>query len=295
MKTYAFRSILAVATVMAAACGPGGRSPVDVGGDALSVRSPAYLALGDSIAFGDDPTLYPPAPRTPHWFVGYPTFLSEAIDVPVLNAACPGETSGSFLSPEAPDNGCREWRSGYGIHVEYTGTQREFAVAFLRDHARTRLVTIATGVNDLILLQQACAGDASCIVSGLPGVLGSVGTNFADTLASVRGEAGYEGQIVVPTYYSPRPDPLYVTALTYLNATLRSVAVQFGADVADVQGAFAEASSPHGGDPCAAGLLIPLVDEPGCDQHPSQAGQRLIAATIAKLVPARDSATVQVD
>lgn len=73
-----------------------------------------YLALGDSVAFGLDPTLLPSAPGqtvpSPDRFIGYPE--SFAADNHLLNskkevnASCPGETSGSFWIMGAADNGC---------------------------------------------------------------------------------------------------------------------------------------------------------------------------------------------
>jgi hypothetical protein len=69
-----------------------------------------YLALGDSIAFGFNPTLMPnpPAPPwpNPNQFTGYPEIVSQLERKTEANAACPGETSGSFFDVAFPDNGC---------------------------------------------------------------------------------------------------------------------------------------------------------------------------------------------
>src|SRR5436309_4611704 len=71
-----------------------------------------YLALGDSVAFGLNPTLLvpnqPPPPASA--FTGYPEIVASE-DQPLVakkevNAACPGETSSSFTTPGAPDYGC---------------------------------------------------------------------------------------------------------------------------------------------------------------------------------------------
>src|ERR1035437_10130137 len=67
-----------------------------------------YLALGDSISFGYDPTVTAP---TPAKYTGYPELVAAALNLSQpgkeVNAACPGETSGSFLTMGALDNGCR--------------------------------------------------------------------------------------------------------------------------------------------------------------------------------------------
>src|SRR5690349_7132969 len=79
---------------------------------AANLKNYTYLALGDSVAFGLDVTLLlpnqPPPPASV--FVGYPEVV--AADEHLLtskkevNAACPGETSGSFMTAGAPDLGC---------------------------------------------------------------------------------------------------------------------------------------------------------------------------------------------
>src|SRR5450755_4190858 len=69
-----------------------------------------YLALGDSIAFGYSP-LVPLSPLpTPSEYTGYPEIVAGIEHLlqskKEVNAACPGETSGSFISGAPPDNGC---------------------------------------------------------------------------------------------------------------------------------------------------------------------------------------------
>src|SRR5579872_6552275 len=77
-----------------------------------------YLALGDSIAYGLNVLLLPPPPftqtplPTPSQFVGYPEFIGDLLNMTQsgkeVNASCPGETSGSFYVPGAPDYGCHD-------------------------------------------------------------------------------------------------------------------------------------------------------------------------------------------
>src|SRR4051812_17361312 len=68
-----------------------------------------YLALGDSIAFGYDPS-------TDHSSdAGYPELLAQRRGLALSNAACPGEASGGFLSETGDDNGCRENRMKYAL------------------------------------------------------------------------------------------------------------------------------------------------------------------------------------
>ena len=87
----------------------------------------------------------------------------------------------------------------------------------------------------------------------------------------------YGGTLVLVTYYSPSP-ALNPVAMA-LNNTMRSVGSSFNVKFADGYGAFQLASAFFGGDPCKAGLLIPVA--PGtCDVHPTFAGQALLAAAV---------------
>src|ERR1700686_4632724 len=73
-----------------------------------------YLRLGDSVPYGLNPTLLPTAPGqplpTPGQFIGYPEFVAKDEHLlqskKEINASCPGETTGSFWTSGAPDNGC---------------------------------------------------------------------------------------------------------------------------------------------------------------------------------------------
>jgi hypothetical protein len=90
-----------------------------------------YLALGDSVSFGYDPTVTSP---TPSKYTGYPEVLAGVLHLEQsrkeVNASCPGQTSGSFLIG-GPDNGCQQFKDTIGLHTNYTGTQSSFAVTQL--------------------------------------------------------------------------------------------------------------------------------------------------------------------
>jgi hypothetical protein len=65
-----------------------------------------YLALGDSVSFGFIAQAgfeYVNADN----FVGYPAYAGRTLELDPVEASCPGETTGSFLSSRAADNGCR--------------------------------------------------------------------------------------------------------------------------------------------------------------------------------------------
>jgi lysophospholipase L1-like esterase len=243
------------------------------------------LALGDSVVFGYI-TQAGYAYVNARNFVGYPDYLAGALEQDAVNASCPGETTGSFLSSSAPDNGCRQFRKAAPLHVPYAGTQLEFATAYLKKHHDVRLVTIGLGANDGFLFLAGCSATPNpqqCIAAGLPGALHAVGLNMATILGKLRA-TGYWGPIIIANYYSTDYSDAAGTGLTAaLNNAIGAAATTYSAAVADVFTAFKSiASSPLvGGKTCHAGLLnVNPQNQADCDIHPSQSGQQLIAHTI---------------
>ena len=250
-------------------------------------REARYLALGDSLAFGyitQDGFAY----VNPENFVSYADYTARTLRLDLVNAACPGETSGSFISSSAPDLGCRAIRAAFPLHVAYSSTQLDFATSFLKAHPHTRLVTIDLGANDVFALQFACAQTASpaqCIQSGLPGVLGTIGLNMETILGELRA-TGYKGIIVVANYYSlDFSDPQQNQLSAAVNAVLAGAASANGAVIADVFTAFKNAipTTLTGGNfTCKAGLLnVDPQNQLACDIHASQSGHRLMAKAVA--------------
>jgi lysophospholipase L1-like esterase len=263
-------------------------------------RNYTYLALGDSIAFGMDPTLFiPPLPTpTPAQFTGYPEVVARVEHLlqskKEVNAACPGETSGSFWIAGAPDNGCNglgpagqpPFKTSIGLHTNYTGTQLGFAVSQLTINKHINLVTLGIGGNDLLLLEQQCSAPgvpsfSACVSALLPGVLQSYAANLTAILASLR--AKYNGTVVLVTIYSPSSDPLFTQTVAALNSAMMQVGSQAGAKFADGFTAFQLASASTHGDPCQAGLLIHL-SATTCDVHPSPLGRDLLAAAVLSAI-----------
>jgi len=253
---------LVVVAMASAGCALGDPTPdVDT--------TPAYLALGDSIAFGYDPHVPQQAGVT-----GYPETLGASMGLEVTNASCPGEASGGFISATGTDNGCRENRAAYPLHVDYDGTQLAFAIEFLRSHPNTQLVTIDLGANDAKKLQNECAGSSGCVLGGFVGML----TKYVDNMKYIVGELRkeYDGPLVALQIYNPFPtDSLSQYGVERLNTTLSNVVANTGI-VADGRTSFASAG---GDDPCKAGLLIPMSDGT-CDIHPTPKGHELLSNAI---------------
>jgi len=233
-----------------------------------------YLALGDSVAFGFNPIVFTTNPTNTKAYVGYPEVLSED----VVNASCSGETSSSLIAGP-PDNGCAAFRSVAPLHVSYTGTQLAFAVAYIRSHPDTRLVTIDIGANDLFVLLRTCGTSSSCFAAGFPAMLSALGRNLVTIYGSLRA-AGFTGHLVALTYYlTDYTDQNAAAAIGGINQVVAVVTTQFGGRVADGFAAFQREAAEFGGDSCAAGLLI-RVPSGGCDIHPSAAGAEILAEAI---------------
>jgi lysophospholipase L1-like esterase len=251
-----------------------------------------YLALGDSVAFGYVPPLAVPAPkyRSQHSFVGYPEFLAQQLNERVWNASCPGETTASMLYPGVPSNGCENspgspvgYRTLYQLHVQYQGTQMEYALKYLTDHKHTQLVTIDIGANDVFLCQETTA-DHCGSAAELGAVVAQIQTNLTAIYQQLR--SVYQGPIVTLTYYALNyGDPVGVAGAMFLDSVLAAVTIANGGIVADGFKAFQGPAAAFGGDSCAAGLLIKLPGG-GCDVHPTAAGHKLLAAAIAKAIGA---------
>jgi lysophospholipase L1-like esterase len=260
---------------------------------AANLKNYTYLALGDSVAFGLNPTLLipnqPPPPASV--FVGYPEVV--AADEHLLtskkevNAACPGETSGSFMTAGAPDLGCHSlgpqgqppYKTSAQLHADYSATQLQFAVSELSTNKHINLVTLGIGSNDALLFIRNCQATADpngCIATGLPGVIDTYAGNLIQILTAIRQTAGYRGRLVLVGYYSPTPDLIPVAIA--LNTTMIAVGAQFGTIFADGFTAFELAAAASGGDVCKAGLLIQLGNT--CDIHPSVAGRNVLAAAV---------------
>jgi len=242
----------------------------------------SYLALGDSVPFGfsPNPALWSDATN----FVGYPEIVAQRLNIEDVNATCPGEATGGFISLTGTDNVCRGYRFGLHepLHVSYTGSQLSFATSYLRTHKRTRLVTLTLGANDFFRFQKDCAQRptvGTCAL-GFAGMLGVMQANLNTILAAIRG-AGYSGLIVVVTYYSL--DYRDVSGAVVLNGPMVAAASTHGALVADGVAAWAPVAA--GGSSCAAGLLLPpFPPGPGCDVHPTPLGRDLLADAVVNKI-----------
>jgi lysophospholipase L1-like esterase len=292
MKTMKISQIVSRLALLGVIC---------IGATAAAEERRDALILGDSVAFSYIASVgFEYFYTNPDNFIGFANRLGFLFDLNVVNAACPGETTGSFLSSTAPDNGCRAFRGAFPLHVDYKSTQLAFATAYLRTHRAVRLVTLTLGANDGFLLEAACGTNpanstpalvAACIEAGAPQLLETVAGNIQRILADLRG-TGYRGAIVVTNYYSLDYSDAAGTALTAdLNAAIAAPTQAYGAVVADVFTAFKTVAdkTAFGGMTCQTGLLNPNVaSQAACDVHPAQTGHRVIADAVARAFAAEE-------
>jgi lysophospholipase L1-like esterase len=302
----------ALAAVVLAGCTNQTSEPETTQGQDLAARQP-YLALGDSVAFGYNPVDAVNDPTNINAFDGYPEMVTRLLSgrqapYPVANAACEGETSGSFIDTRAQDNGCKGWRAaGDAMHVQYassTESQLGFALAYLAANPNTATVSLGIGANDMLLVQNACeaaydpttdatyvADVTNCELSKMPGVIEAAAGNIGYIASAIR-QSGYRGQLVLVTYYATQytnPNDPTLQSVAGLDEAMVKVAQaypQLGLSIAKGFSSFAAAAiAQGGGDACQAGLLYKLSDGT-CNIHPSASGQLLLAAAVAAAVPA---------
>jgi lysophospholipase L1-like esterase len=284
-------AVIAVAAVVAAVLLPSGAGANPARPLHRSSHDTGYLALGDSVAFG-----YRPAQVTPtSAYLNAANFGSYAEDVAgidglqLANASCPGETTDSMITPGAQSNGCENsinsssgYRTNFPLHVAYSGTQLAYAVGYLRSHPHIGLVTIDIGANDTFVCQQTTPD--KCTGADLAAVFAKISANLSTIYRALRHDAHYRGRLVLLSYYAlDYTDPTQVAGTKALNAALAGPTRRFGGVVADGYAAFAKASRSAGGDPCAAGLLVPLPDGT-CNIHPSPYGHAVLAGAIQKVL-----------
>jgi lysophospholipase L1-like esterase len=245
----------------------------------------SYLALGDSVPFGFNPN--PALWSNANNFTGYPEIVARTLNIEDVNATCPGEATGGFISLTGTDNLCRPYRFllHNPLHVSYSGTQLAFATNYLRTHPDTRLVTLTLGANDFFRFQKDCMAGltvGTCPL-GVPGVLATMQANLNTIFGALRA-TGYTGLIVALTYYSL--DYHDTSGAKLLNGPMIAAAAAHGVLVADGLGAWAATAA--GGSSCTAGLLLPPFppDPSPCDVHPTPLGRDLLAGAVVSTIAA---------
>src|SRR4051794_2219330 len=242
-----------------------------------------YLAIGDSVSFGyQEPQVVPkPNYSKASTFRGFPEHLGRALHLKVFNSSCPGESSSSFINPNAQSFGCENfpgsstigYRKFYPLHVSYKGSQLSYAISFLRKHPKTRLVSLMIGANDFFICR-ATTSDGCASQSEQQAIAATIRRNVTTIVSRIRKKAGYSGQLVVVRYFSlDYSTPAVSAAARAISNPMLTAAKPFSVAVADGFGEFKAAAAHSGGSSCRAGLLTQLGQPDSCGVHPSYSGQ----------------------
>jgi lysophospholipase L1-like esterase len=251
--------------------------------EAFAATGGTYLALGDSVPFGFRPDQSPPTYGDPRNFTGSPEIVGADLHLNLLNAACPGETTDSFIDATSLSYGCENhlgasggYRASYPLHVPYDfpqESQLDYAVRTLQRTPDVRLVTVQVGANDGFVCGAApdrCGGGGA-----VPNVADHVRANVDSILRVLRDTGRYAGPIVVVSYYAPDYRDGGAGGWQAISKALASAAAAHRAILANGFEAFRPIAEQKGAGNCMkAGLLIPN------DFHPTLEGQRLLAHTV---------------
>jgi lysophospholipase L1-like esterase len=261
------------------------------------VTGSRYLALGDSVSFGYREVNSIPAPdfTKQKQFVGFPEDVAKNLGLKLANAACPGETTTSFMNVKAQSNGCENtfpaggttYRGSFPLHVKYKNakqSQLAYAQAYLKAHPSTRLVTMMIGANDGFLCQKQTTDGC---VSEIGALQKKLTNNLNKIFRALRKGSGYRGQLVLVSYYSTNySNGLATLESQAVNSAEATAAKKYGVRIANGFSQFKQAARQAHGDTCAAQLLTALsgADQGTCGVHPSLAGQALLAQAVERAI-----------
>jgi lysophospholipase L1-like esterase len=235
-----------------------------------------YLALGDSIAYGFQPTKKP-GTRASAFDTGYVDVFAARLrklspQIRVVNYGCPGESTVTFVR-----GGCPAVGDGFKLHDSFHGSQLRAAESFLRAHAgEVSPITLTLWGNDwLPLLLDRCKGKAACVRARGPAAIASLGTRLTSILRQLRAAAP-TAEIIVTGAWNIDPSQLGQLGPIYgsLDAAIARAASASGARVANALTVFNPAGTPR--QQRARLCALTFICSKG-DPHPTDAGYRALA------------------
>ena len=257
--THAFLLATTVALVGTAA-GSAAQGPV------YQAPQSYYLALGDSMAYGLQPTKAsapPSAVRTGYVDVFAARLRKLSPQIQVVNYGCPGESTMTFTR-----GGCDWLEHGGRLHDPFRGSQLRAAEAFLRAHpGKVSPITLTLWGAELAPLSAQGSHAKSAIVS--------FSTRFAAILRQLRAAAP-SAELIVTGAWNPEADRLARVEPLYrsVDTAIRRAATASRARVANM---FAALNGPGGLAAQKARLCsITFYCSKG-DPHPTDAGYRAMA------------------
>jgi lysophospholipase L1-like esterase len=232
-----------------------------------------YLALGDSIAYGFQPTKKP-GTRASAFDTGYVDVVAARLrklspHLRVVNYGCPGESTVTFAH-----SGCPGIADGFKLHSAFRGPQLRAAESFLRAHAgEVSPITLTLWGNDWFpLLLDKCQGKATCVRAQGPRTIASIGARLTSILKRLRAAAPGATIIVTGAWnVDPRQPAQLEPIYRALNASIARAASASGARVAKTLPIF----NPPGKQQSRLCTLTFICSK--SDPHPTDAGYRALA------------------
>ena len=236
-----------------------------------------YLALGDSIAYGAQPTRGKPTPaasRTGYVDVFAARLRKVSPDLEVVNYGCPGESTVTFTR-----GGCPAFADRIKLHDAFRGSQMKAALAFLQAHpGEVSPITLTLYGNDwLPLLLDECDGKAACVRKRGPKAIASFGSRLGSIVERLRAAAP-TAEIIVTGAWNPDPGQLAQLKPIYrsLEVTIVRSATPSRARVARMLPVFNPSANGQ-----ARLCALTFICSKG-DPHPTDAGYRAMADAVAR-------------
>jgi len=238
-----------------------------------------YLALGDSIAYGIQPTKMRPGARPADFDTGYVDVLAARLrkrspGLEVVNYGCPGESTVTFSR-----GGCPAFADRVELHDAFRGSQLAAALAFLRAHpGEVSPITLTLFGNDwLPLVLDTCKGKVACVRKRGPATIAAFGTRLAAIVRQLRAAAP-AAEIVVTGAWNPDPSQLARFEPIYrsLETSIARAAAASHARVAKMLPVFNPPAKTQ-----ARLCALTFICSQG-DPHPTDAGYRAIADAVLR-------------
>jgi lysophospholipase L1-like esterase len=239
-----------------------------------------YLALGDSIAYGIQPTKVKPGARPADFDTGYVDVVAARLrrlapGIRVVNYGCPGESTVTFMR-----GGCPAFADHVKLHDAFRGAQLDAALAFLRLHpGDVSPITVTLYGNDwLPVLLDTCKGNVACARKHAPSATKAFASRLAAILRRIRAAAP-DGEIIMTGAWNPDPNSLRQLRTVYrsLEASIVRASITSHAKVARMLPVFNPSGTPRAQK--ARLCALTFICSQG-DPHPTDAGYRAMAAAV---------------
>ena len=238
-----------------------------------------YLALGDSITYGLQPTKAKPGARPSDFKTGYVDVVAARMrkrssSLEVVNYGCPGESTVTFARGLCP-----AFADRIKLHDVFSGSQLGAALAFLRAHpGDVSPITLTLFGNDWFpVLLDTCQGNAVCAQKRGPSEIAAFGSRLTSIIRKLRAAAP-TAQIVVTGAWNPDPSQLVALKATYglLETTIVRAATPSHARVVRMIPVF----NPPGKTRARLCALTFICSQG--DPHPTDAGYRAMADAVLR-------------